>query len=377
MSKKIYTVDQYDDFKEVSGEKIILLEDFVHKEIANLMPVIQEFITAYAKDKLDEILKKNLSDRSVEEILKLPGEIQSNVSKWNTFISEVNLSCAEGYTAEEWFVRKLSKSVDFNEKDYEIYISTLLDALHKENYDSLKLLGFSKDFGTEKFVSLLVTDLVRQFGREVQISGLTGITIEANSYLSETFLSSGKIEPIQAVANALSGGDDTGVKVAVTSALMVAVERGNLPIFSKDTPTEVIAGTACFGIEQAKIMLQFATGEISSTQALSLIGRASVVNASLVISKLGEKVGRQVGQKVGMAIGTIIPAVAPIGVVVGGYIGAIVGSLAGSSVGKAISKAAEKLSVSAKVLIGKTCSVMKSVWKGLKNEFKFFASIFS
>lgn len=70
MSKKIYTVDQYDEFKEASDEKIILLEDFGHKEIANLMPVIQEFITAYAKDKLDEILKKNLSDRSVEEILR-------------------------------------------------------------------------------------------------------------------------------------------------------------------------------------------------------------------------------------------------------------------------------------------------------------------
>ena len=157
---------------------------------------------------------------------------------------------------------------------------------------------------------------------------------------------------------------------------MTAVKKNTIHILPKNTPIETITGIACFGVEEAKIMLRFADDDISSTQALTLMGRAAVVNVSFVMSKLGEKIGQQVGQKVGIAIGTIIPALAPVGAVLGSYIGAAVGRIGGSAVGKALSKAAEKLSKVAEPFILRICNSIKTAKRIFEGSIRNLTSIF-
>lgn len=345
-----------EDFEEIAEEKIIAIDGFGEKEAENLTPILQKFLKAYGENKLDETLREEFGEETAQEI-------QKNVAKWNDSINDINISCAEGMTAEEWLAKKLNNSA-VNSQDYEKFLSGTLESLHNENFNTLKMLGLTKNFGGENnFVSVPAQEIPEQLGREVQIGRLAGIILNNGWKLAEKYFPEGKIEEIKLVADSLRGGDDSGVKSAAVAALTAAVEKGNIPILPKNTPVEVVAGIACFGVEQAKIMLKFADGDISSEQALNLISRAAVVNASFVMGKIGEKIGRQVGQKVGAVVGAIIPALAPVGAVVGSYIGAAVGKIAGSKVGEVISKAAEKLSKAAKTFILKTYDKIKSFGK--------------
>ena len=359
-----------EEFEEVSEKKIISVEGFGEEEAANLTPILQKFLKAYGENKIAETLREELGENTATEI-------QKNVAKWNESINDINLSCAEGMTAEEWFARKLNDSaIGVNAQDYEKYLSGVLESLHNENFNALKVLDLTKHLGGENnFVSVPALEIPEQLGREIQVSELAGMILNSGWKLAEKYLPDGKFEEIPAIIDALRGGDDSGVKSAAVAALISAVEKGNIPILTKGTPVEVTTGIACFGVEQAKIMLRFADGDISN-QALVLISRAAVVNASFVMGKLGEKIGRQVGQKIGAMVGAIIPALAPIGAVVGSYIGAAVGKIAGSKVGKVLGKAAEKLSKAAEPFILRTCNTIKTLGRKFKESIRSFAALF-
>lgn len=363
--------EEFSEFEEVSEKKIISVEGFGEEEAANLTPILQKFLKAYGENKIDETLREEFGEETATEIKK-------NVAKWNESINDINTSCAEGMTAEEWFARKLNDSaIGVNAQDYEKYLSGVLESLHNENFNALKVLDLTKHLGGENnFVSVPALEIPEQLGREIQVSELAGMILNSGWKLAEKYLPDGKFEEIPAIIDALRGGDDSGVKSAAVAALTSAVEKGNIPILPKGTPVEVTTGIACFGVEQAKIMLRFADGDISSNQALVLISRAAVVNASFVMGKLGEKIGRQVGQKIGAMVGTIIPALAPIGAVVGSYVGAAVGKIAGSKVGKVLGKSAEKLSKTAEPFILRTCNTIKTLGRKFKETIRSFASFF-
>ena len=370
MSKK--TLDDYAEFDETSDKKIISIEGFGEDDATDLSPLLQKFIIAQSENKIVETLKEELPEESPEEIQTLYSEIQNNVANWNADINEINISCAEGSTVEEWLSRKLSESaIGVNVQDYENFLSSILDSLHKENFDFLKNLGMENSF-----IAKPSSEMPEQIGREIQISGLAGTILNTGWQLAEKLLPADKIREIQFVADSLRRGDDSGLKSTVVAALMTAVKKNTIHILPKNTPIETITGIACFGVEQAKIMLRFADGDISSTQALTLMGRAAVVNASFVMSKLGEKIGRQVGEKIGIAIGTILPALAPVGAILGSYIGAAVGRIGGSAVGKALSKAAEKLSKVAEPFILRICNSIKTAKRIFEGSMRNLTSIF-
>lgn len=373
MSKKnnLPIEEEFSEVEEISEKKIISVEGFGEEEAANLTPLFQKFLKAYGENKIDETLREELGEETA-------AEIQKNVANWNSSINDINNSCAEGMTAEEWFAKKLNDSaIGVNSQDYEKYLSGVLENLHNENFNALKTLDLTKHLGKEnEFVSVPALEIPEQLGREVQVSELAGMILNSGWKLAEKYLPDGKFEEVPAIIEALRGGDDSGVKSAAVAALTSAVEKGNIPILPKGTPVEAIAGIACFGVEQAKIMLRFADGDISSNQALVLISRAAVVNASFVMGKLGEKIGRQVGQKIGTMVGAIIPALAPVGAVVGSYVGAAVGKIAGSKIGKVLGKAAEKLSKAAEPFILRTCNTIKTLGRKFKETIRTFTALF-
>ncbi len=128
------------------------------------------------------------------------------------------------------------------------------------------------------------------------------------------------------VKSSLLSAKSTGIAVAVTGGVTVAVKSGWLGNALKNTSAGRIANAVCIGIENAKVLYKYSKGELTGEEALDRAGSAS---CSLVGSlALGVK-----GSTAGAAIGS---ALGPIGTVIGGLTGGIVGGVAGSTVGEAI-----------------------------------------
>jgi hypothetical protein len=154
--------------------------------------------------------------------------------------------------------------------------------------------------------------------------------------------------------SALESGASAGLTVAATGGVTVVIKSGWLGNALKATPVARIADAVCIGIENTKILVRFARGEISGEEAVDQAGEAT---CSLVGSlALGVK-----GAAVGAAVGT---ALGPLGTVAGGIVGGMVGGIAGSTVGKALWEGGKAV---AKTAAKTVRAVAKGVAEGVKN----------
>ncbi|GMO43112.1 MAG: hypothetical protein Pg6C_04710 [Treponemataceae bacterium] len=157
--------------------------------------------------------------------------------------------------------------------------------------------------------------------------------------------------------SAIESGASAGLTVAVTGGMTVAVKRGLLGTVLKSTPVGHIANAVCVGIENVKILAEFATGKITGEEALNKAGDATT---SLVGSlALGAK-----GAAVGAAIGTVL---GPVGAAIGGIAGGIVGGIAGSTVGHAIWEGG-------KAIVKTVGKVIRGIGEGIKNAASGFVN---
>jgi hypothetical protein len=126
--------------------------------------------------------------------------------------------------------------------------------------------------------------------------------------------------------SALKSGASAGLTVAATGGITVAAKSGWLGPLLKSTPVGYIASAVCAGIENVKVLAEFASGKITGEEALDKAGDST---CSLVGSlALGVE-----GASIGAAVGTVF---GPVGTVIGGIAGGLVGGIAGSSIGHAI-----------------------------------------
>ena len=146
------------------------------------------------------------------------------------------------------------------------------------------------------------------------------------------------------VKSSLLSAKSTGIAVAVTGGVTVAVKSGWLGNALKNTSAGRIANAVCIGIENAKVLHKYSKGELTGEEALDKAGSASF---SLVGSlALGVK-----GSTAGAAIGS---ALGPIGTVLGGLTGGILGGIAGSTAGEAIYQGGKNI-------VSKVASTIKSM----------------
>ena len=135
------------------------------------------------------------------------------------------------------------------------------------------------------------------------------------------------------VQSALKSAATSGLSVAVTGAVTVAVKSGWLGTVLKNTPAGRIANAVCIGIENAKVLYKYATGEITAEEALDQAG-------SVTCSLVGGLVGGAKGAGIGAALGTVL---GPVGTAIGGLVGGVVGGMAGSTVGEAIYEGGKRI----------------------------------
>ena len=186
------------------------------------------------------------------------------------------------------------------------------------------------------------------------------MTGQANSSIEE--------DAAEFAESALKSGASAGLTVAVTGGLVVVCRSGWLGAVLRRTPAGQIANAVCIGIENVKVLADFASGKITGEEALDRAGDAT---CSLVGSLALGVEGATLGASIGSALG-------PIGTFVGGIAGGLVGGIAGSTVGRAVWEGGKAI---AKTVANSVKSAASSLWEGTKSVASsvgnFIGSVFS
>lgn len=193
-------------------------------------------------------------------------------------------------------------------------------------------------------------DLVTNIGKNAALTGVQAALITTGFDMVARAASGQKIDSDETVELALRTGADSGIKAATAGALKVSVERGYLTLIPKGTPAGVITNLACISIENAKILMKVARGEMTVAQGLDHMAKTSTA----MVYGLGWGAA---GMVAGSAVLSWIPIVGPF---VGGIVGGAIGYIAGSKVGETIYEGIKKVGQVAK-------RAAKSAWEGIKS----------
>ena len=80
-----------------------------------------------------------------------------------------------------------------------------------------------------------------------------------------------EIEGADVVETALKGGADFGIKAAAAGALKVGAEKEIIKFIPKGTPASTITNIAFVAIEDAKVMGEMVTGDLSVKEGIEKI----------------------------------------------------------------------------------------------------------
>ncbi|MCF2554378.1 hypothetical protein [Faecalicatena contorta] len=197
-------------------------------------------------------------------------------------------------------------------------------------------------------------EVALNIGKQAGMAGIQAAFMGMGIHLVSKSLNGECIESDEVIETALKTGSDTCVKAAASGALKVASEKGMLQeLLPPGTPAGTIAKIACVGVENVKILLKVAKGELTMSEALEQMGRTSVS----MWAGLGSAT---MGAGIGAAALAEIPVVGPL---VGGIVGGMVGYVAGSSVG-------EKVYDVGKKVVKKGIETVKKVGGKVKEGFR-------
>ena len=358
-----------------------------HQAIENpqqLFSIIKSYLnhcsqqSEFNHDWLSSTLQRENPEKSPKEISALSENIRQSVSIWDENLASLNDYCDEGNSKEEWLAERLQEAGEGEDAaEYNQGLAQAGGTLHAYNEQTINRLA-GRELVDDEDSDIIEAEpvespnweeedtsaLATHLAKEVNVANLAGTVLREGWKMAEALPEAEGFTGLKKVADALRSGEDSDVKAAATAALQTGIDRGLVPIIPKDAPISVVSGVACYGVEQAKIMLQYADGDISGAKALEMSGRTA---AAMIAHPLSEKftamgcaLGRKAGAAIGAAVGSIVPILAPVAATVGGFIGGVVGKVAGSTIGQVIKRGAQKIVDVAK-------PVLRSAWEGIKS----------
>lgn len=356
---------------------------FTEENAQKLQPIMEDFMAGCdvgGEDWLSSRLEKALPEENAESRQKILSEIETGVSRFDSSLASLQEAVAAGDTKEEWLAENLREYLKgLTEQEYGTTLFATARALHGENENTmavieatnLPVLAEEQEIEEYDWSAEENKALSRQLGQEIQIGALAGQVVNAGFAMAEKTALGDRLGELKNVAEALCSGDDGELKKAASAALVVGVQKGIVPL-PKSTPVGTITALASGGIESARLMMQYAEGNISGTEVLDRTEQIVTVQVSQGMAVAGEKLGRSIGTKIGLAVGTFVPFLAPVAVTVGGFVGGAVGKLAGSNIGQAIGKAARRIAEVAKPVVKKAWETVKNVGRTIMSGVKSF-----
>lgn len=358
-------------------------QDFTEENAQKLQPIMEDFMSGCdsgSEDWLASRLERALPEASQGNRQQIMSEIEAGVGRFDSSLVSLQEAMAAGDTKEEWLAENLRESLkELTEQEYGTALFATAKALHGENENTMAVIegtvlpAQAEEAEVEEYDWSAEENkaLTRQLGQEIKIGALAGQVVNAGFAMAEKTSLGGKLGELKNVAEALRSGDDGEVKKAASAALVVGVQKGIVPL-PKSTPVGTITALASGGIESARLMMQYAEGDISGTEVLDRTEQIVTVQVSQGLAAAGEKYGRSLGAKIGLAVGTFVPFLAPVAVTVGGFVGGMVGRLVGSKIGQAIGKAARKVAEVAKPIVKKAWETVKNVGRTIMSGVKSF-----
>ena len=129
-------------------------------------------------------------------------------------------------------------------------------------------------------------------------AALQGAAISVGFDIAQKLWEGEEIEGADVVETALKGGADFGIKAAAAGALKVGAEKEIIKFIPKGTPASTITNIAFVAIEDAKVMGEMVTGDLSVKEGIEKIEQTTVSTAAGLVA-MGE------GSTIGAAIGTV------------------------------------------------------------------------
>lgn len=213
--------------------------------------------------------------------------------------------------------------------------------LTKEEAKGLQIkIQKNKEVPNTDWNSYNTKNLALHIGRQAGFAGVQAAAITTGFVLAQKVIEGETMDADETVEIALQTGVDTGVKAATAGTLKVAVEKGIIKSIPKTTPAGSIVNIACVAIENVKVLMKVAKGDLTVAEATEEMGRNTTVMTAGFI-------GAAKGTAVGVAALSWVPIIGP---VIGGAVGSMVGYAAGSKVGNGIFEGAKKVVQGAKTL---------------------------
>lgn len=208
-------------------------------------------------------------------------------------------------------------------------------------------------------------DLAVGIAKQAGSAALCSAALSVGFDIAQKAWNDEKIEVEDLVETALVTGTDSGIKAAATGALKVGVEKGVISVIPKGTPATALATIAYVGIENAKVMGEMASGELTLKEGVDKLEQTTVSSvAGLAAGTYGAVEGAAIGFSVG----------GPVGAAFGGFLGGTVAFMAGSKAGETVVKGVQKVRDKVVETAKETCSSIKSGFSSICEGIRSFAS---
>lgn len=201
----------------------------------------------------------------------------------------------------------------------------------KEQAKSLQNEAQSGHWNDLNWNEYKVRDLAVGIGKQAGQAALMGAAIGVGFDVAAKVWNGDEINGEELVETAITTGADAGIKAAAAGALKVGSEKGIISVIPKGTPASTITSIVHVAVEDAKVLGQMATGDLTFIEGIEKLEQTTVASvAGIAVSTQGAALGATLGTVLG-----------PVGTVIGGFIGGTVSYMAGSKLGQLVTKGAQ------------------------------------
>lgn len=241
---------------------------------------------------------------------------------------------------------------------------TKSNVLSKESAKELQREAQSGNWNDLNWNEYKAKDLAMGIGKQAGQAALMGAAVGVGFNVAQKVWEGDSIDGEELVEVALSSGADFGIKAASAGALKIGIEKGIIKAIPKGTPAGTIASIAHVAVENAKVIKEMATGELTMQEGFDKMER---VTFSTVAGIVASTKGMATGATIGVVLG-------PAGAVIGGFVGGTVGYMAGSKVGETVVKGVQKIRKAVNETIKSVRSSIRSSVSNFCSGVKSFAS---
>lgn len=316
-------------------------------------------------------LAARLPAETAGDAMNIGQQIIDSVSDFDGRMASLKASCEKGGTTEEWLRGHLMEDAKGRDlQEYGNYLEKVHEGLAEGNATMARALEEqdgtvelseeteeTSPSGTEwnKYTIYEVTEGIDQ---QAYLASVNGLSLPADAMTPDVPITPDMIPP-EYYADEPPSELDQGLKIAVAGALTVVSQKVHIPFISNVFPIQGITDLACWGVEGAKCIGRVIKGDISISEGLEHMKRATVsVAANLIHHGLGAQ---------------IFKAIPVVGIPISMAVTKVLGSISPQKIQEKLYEGVSAVAEVAKDVAKGIVSTVKSVATGIKN---FIANLF-